>query len=353
MKQIKTTLKKLYRSAQFFNETERTDFIRLDGNESVDGLPEAFVREILSGITSNQLATYPNPRRCTEAVAKYLGVDREEVLLTNGSDAAIKMLFEVYVNEGDRVIIASPTFEMYEVYCRMYGAIPVTLSYGEGFVFPYGEYLDEIKKGAKLAILTNPNNPTGTVMSQNELVKLIEAAEENDVLMMVDEAYYWIYDKTVTGLIDKFRNLVILRTFSKILGIAGLRLGMAISNKDLILDLKKVAPSAGVNVLALLFGEKIIDNQMLISKLISDFRREKEYLISRLEQNYIPYIATDSNYVLIKVDDKNIQEVLAEFKDKGILVSFKMNKYLRVNVGHEEYMDAFVKAYKEIFEQVK
>lgn len=348
MKQIKPILGKLYRSAQFFNEMERTDYIRLDGNESVDGLPEDFVKNTLGEITAKQLAAYPNPRRCTEAVADYLGVKREEILLTNGSDAAIKMLFEVYVNAGDRVIIAAPCFEMYEVYCHMHGAEPVILNYGEDFEFPYDAYLSELQKGAKLAIITNPNNPTGTVLPEDALLDIISAAEKKDVLLMIDEAYYWIYEKTIVPQIKKHNNLVVLRTFSKILAIAGLRLGVAIANEDLITDLKKVTPPAGVNTIALLFGEKIIKDKSLIKKLIDTFKVDKGYLISRLQENNIPYVNTDSNYVLIKLKVENPKKILDRFKDKGVLVSYKMNQYLRVNIGSKKYMDAFIDAYKEI-----
>lgn len=348
MKQIKPVLKKLYRSAQFFNKTERVDYIRLDGNESVDGLPEEFVRDVLGSITPSQLAAYPNPRKCTEAVANYLGVNRENVILTNGSDAAIKMIFEVYIDENDKVIIASPAFEMYEVYCKMHGGNAVIVRYDENFEFPFSEYMAEIEKGAKLAIITNPNNPTGTVLKEDEILKIVEAAEKNDVLLMIDEAYYWIYNKTIINYISQYSNLIVLRTFSKILGIAGLRLGMAVANEDVILDMKKVAPPAGVNVIALLFGEKIIGNPSLMEKLLSDFKREKAYLISKLRENLIPYIDTRSNYVLIETDVKDYKVLLSKFKDKGILISFKMGKYLRINVGKECYMDRFIEAYKEI-----
>lgn len=344
MKQIKPVLKKLYRSMQFFNEIDRTEYIRMDGNESVDGLPESFVRSVLNKVTPAILASYPNPKNCTESVARYLGVDRESVFLTNGSDAAIKMLFEVFVEAGDKVVIASPAFEMYEVYCNMFGAIAVNKYYSDGFVFPLQEYISEIEKGAKLAIITNPNNPTGTVIDEQTVKRILDVAKRNDTLVMVDEAYYWIYNESMIHLLSEYPNMVILRTFSKLLGVAGLRLGFAVGGRDLIQDMKKVAPPAGVNAIALLFGEEIINSPDLIDCLVHNFKTEKEYFKIQMELNNIDYIDTESNYFLIPAGE-NYRTVQQKMKDEGILIAYKMGKYYRVNVGNKETVDRFVSAF--------
>ena len=344
MKQIKSVLKKLYRSAQFFNEMDRTEYVRLDGNESVDGLPESFVNKVLDKISPAMLATYPNPKKCTEAIAAYLGIDRENVLVTNGSDAAIKMFFEVYIEENDDVIIASPAFEMYEVYCNMYGAKAHNCLYSDAFDFPVDEFVDHINKGAKLAIITNPNNPTGSVLDEQRIRHILDVAERNDTLVMIDEAYYWIYDQTMLHLLREYSNVVILRTFSKILGLAGLRLGFAVAGKDMILDLKKVAPPAGVNTIALLFGEEIMNNPDVIEKLVSDFREEKEYFKNKLKNAGIEYLDTNSNYLLIPAGD-NYSSVLEKLKNDKILIAYKMKKYYRVNIGNQESIDKFISSF--------
>lgn len=350
MEQIKPVLKKLYRSAQFFNEIDRTQYIRMDGNESVDGLPAEFVQDVLNNITPKMLAAYPNPKKCTEAVARYLKVPRERVFLTNGSDAAIKMFFEVYVSENDRVVIASPSFEMYEVYCNMYGAEAINVPYDDRFAFPLEDYLNEIKKGAKLAIITNPNNPTGTTIEEDVIRRILETARQLDTLVMIDEAYYWIYGNTMLHLITEYPNMVLLRTFSKILGLAGIRLGFAVAQEDMIQDLKKVAPPAGVNVVALSFGERIMNTPELIEELVKTHNSEKQYFKRQLEKNGIDFLDTESNYVLIPLK-KDPTTVLEKLKSRGILVAYKMQKYLRVNIGNECAIDKFIAEYKKILEE--
>lgn len=344
MDQLKDTLKKLYRSTQFFNEIDRTKYIRMDGNESVDGLPESFVQDTLKKVTPSMLAAYPNPKSCTEGFAEYIGVSREKILLTNGSDAAIKMFYEAYVEQGDRVIIATPAFEMYEVYCNMYGATPIHVDYSDDFVFPIEAYIKEIENGAKAAFITNPNNPNGVVIDERLIRRILDSAQAKDVLIILDEAYYWIYDQTMIHLLKEYSNLIVLRTFSKILGLAGLRLGCVIASEDIILDIKKVAPPAGVNVIALLFGEELIKRPDLIENLILDFNREKEYFKFRLNECGITFIDTYSNYLLIPVDG-DPKNKISYLRDQGILVAYKMNRYIRVNIGNESLIDRFVDAY--------
>ncbi len=347
MKQLKHVLRNLHRTSQFFNEMDRTRFIRMDGNESVDGLPQDFVKGVLNKITPAMLAAYPNPKKCTEAVAEFLNVDREQVLMTNGSDAAIKLFFETYMEENDRVVIASPAFEMYEVYCNMFGAEAVNIQYGEGFAFPMGAYIAAIEQGAKLAIITNPNNPTGSAMSLSSIEKILEIATKNDVLVMIDEAYHWIYPETALPLLDRYPNMILLRTFSKILGLAGIRLGFAVASKEMISDIKKVTPPAGVNAVALLFGEEIMRRPEFLDGIVSSFKREKRYMKERLNEEGIQFIDTESNFILIPVQ-KDVETIISRLREQGILVAFKMNKYLRVNIGNEEVTEKLISCVKPL-----
>lgn len=349
MEQLKPCLKKLERTNQFFNEIDRTQYIRMDGNESIDGLPGEFVKRVLDKITPEMLATYPNPKRCIEAIANYLNVDREQVLVTNGSDAAIKLFFETYVGETDNVVIASPAFEMYEVYCNMHGANAINVKYNENFEFPLQDYIEKISNGAKLAIITNPNNPTGSVIDRSTIREILDAAKKHNALVMIDEAYHWIYSDTALSLISEYKNLVILRTFSKLLGLAGVRLGFAVANVDMVSDIKKVVPPAGVNTIALLFGEEIMNTPDLIDGLIRSFHEEKSYMKERLKGMGIKFVDTESNYILIPMDRSKAQTVIGNLKDKGILVAYKMNRYLRVNVGNKESVDRFFSAIETEF----
>ncbi len=347
MKQLKENYRKFNRTAQYFDELERDKYIRMDGNESIDGLPSEFVEEVLKEIDANCLATYPNPKKCAEYIAEWVNVPRECILVTNGSSYAIKMIFELYADNGDRIIMTNPTFEMYGVYAAMYGACPVKVDYGDDFVFPYEHYLKEIKDGAKIAVIVNPDNPTGSVLEQEKLINLIEVAKEKDTIVIVDEAYFGYYDRTIIDRILMYDNLIVLRTFSKIMGLAGIRLGFIAANEKIIKDVKQISSPMDGNVIALKFCERLLQRKDILEKLFADFKREKKYLEKQLADNFISYVKTESNYVLIPCD-KDLKQIYKAFKNEGILVACRFNKYIRINVGNERVTDEFIRVYKKV-----
>lgn len=347
MKQLKSNYRKFERTAQYFNELERNKYIRMDGNESIDGLPPEFVEEVLKEIDANILATYPNPRKCAEYIADWINVSKENILVTNGSSYAIKMIFEIYADYNDRIIMTNPTFEMYGVYAAMYGACPISVSYADDFLFPYENFMEEMERGAKIAVIVNPDNPTGSVLEQDKLIKLVEIAREKETIVIVDEAYFGYYDKTIVDKILMYDNLIVLRTFSKIMGLAGIRLGFVAANENIIKDIKQVSSNADANVIALKFGEKLMQRKDILEKLIDDFKREKAYLEKMLAEHNISFVKTYSNYVLIPCD-KDLKQVYQSFKKEGILIACRFNKYIRINVGNEKITEAFIKAYNKI-----
>ena len=351
VKQLKDTYRRVIRTADYFSDLDRTQYIRMDGNESIDGLPEEFVRDVLSEIDSNYLATYPSQKQCTEAIADRLNLPKENIFVTNGSDRAIKMIFEVYIGKDDRVIMTNPTFEMYGVYATMYGAKTVLVDYemnGEReFEFPFDKYMEEIRQGAKLAVIVNPDNPTGAIVEPEKLIQLLEYAEKKDTLVIVDEAYYGFYDESVIREILQYNNLIVLRTFSKIMGLAGVRLGFLAANEEILHDVKRVAAPAAVSTISLKFGEKLMKRSDILDQLFSNYKREKEYLERRLSENNIIYINSHANFLLIPCD-KELKEVYEAFKENGILIACKINKYIRINIGNEQVTDEFIRVYKRI-----
>lgn len=351
MEQLKETYRQVIRTANYFSDLNRTQYIRMDGNESIDGLPEEFVKDVLSEIDSNYLATYPNQKQCTEAIANKVNIPKENIFVTNGSDRAIKMIFEVYVDKNDRVIMTNPTFEMYGVYVTMYGAKPVKVDYEIGdqkeFEFPFEKYMAEIKKGAKMAVIVNPDNPTGAVIEPDQLIQLLDYAEKSNILVVVDEAYYGFYDISVIRKILQYKNLIVLRTFSKIMGLAGVRLGFLAANEDIIYDVKRIAAPAAVSTIALKFGEKLMKRSEVLEQLFSNYKREKEYLERKLSENNIPYVNSHANFLLIPCKG-DLKAVYEAFKENGILIACKLDRYIRINIGNEQVTDEFIRVYRKV-----
>lgn len=355
MPKLKPHLKELYRTPLI--ENTRYGSLRLDMNESASGLPESFVQKVLSEIDADFLATYPEYLRLQRKIAKYNHLLPENICLANGSDAGIKYLFDAYINPGDKVLLTDPTFAMYPVYCKMFNAVSVSVKYKSDFQFPYAEFIETISSKIKMAAVVNPNNPTGSVIESNKLLEIIKKANKYDVLLVVDEAYFYFCPDTVISKVRDFRNLVVLRTFSKLCGMASLRLGYIAASSEIIENIRKVKPTYDINALAALFAEKLLDNPKIIDGLIRQTNEGKQYLAKKLSTENIEYKEGRANFILIKCN-RRVDEIMAKLTQKNILVSGKfktpfLTDYIRVTVGNKKCMERFWKHFMRIWERAK
>ena len=206
MPEIKSHLKDLYRTK--LDKESRRDCLRLDMNESVSGLSEDFIKGIFSKIDSDFLATYPEYISLKEKIAACSNLNPENISLTNGSSAAIKYIFYAYVSARDNILLTDPTYAMYPVYCRMFNAKPVIVDYKSDLSFPNEDFIGRISNEIKIAVVVNPNNPTGSVVEPHVLTEIIKRAANNDVLVIVDEAYFCFSTESV---IEKVKKLSILK----------------------------------------------------------------------------------------------------------------------------------------------
>jgi len=334
---------------------KRTGFLRLDMNEGVPGLPDGFVEGIIKNITPEYLATYPEYKVLREKIAFHNGLKPENITLTNGSNGAIKHVFDAYISAHERVLIADPTFAMYSIYCKMLNAEMLSVEYNADLSFPVEKFTDMMSSRIKLAVLVNPNNPTGTALDHKTLMAIVKKAFENNILIIVDEAYFYFYPQTVIKEINKFENLIVLRTFSKLCGMAALRLGYSASCPSIADNLKKVKPTYDVNRVAVLFGEKLLGSPEIIENLIRAANEGKKYLTGQLSKNNIEYKSGQANFVLIKCGQK-VKPVIDSLKEKKILVSggFKepfLRNYIRVTTGNKNVMEIFWKAFCNIWDE--
>lgn len=352
MVQIKHHLRNLYRTKQI--EKSRRNFLRLDMNESVSGLPEYFVKKVLNDVDPEFLSTYPEYEKFQRRLAAHNNLNSANICLSNGSDAAIKYIYDAYVSSGDKVLLTDPTFAMYPVYCKMFDAQVVNVSYKQDLSFSTDDFLDKISRDIKLAVIVNPNNPTGTAVEQDELIAVIEKAADTNVLIIIDEAYFYFYPKSVMEKVKIYENLIVLRTFSKLCGIASLRLGYAAACPEIIENLRKVKPAYDINGLAILFADRILGDQHIIQSLIQEVNDGKKYLANKLKEFKIIYKEGHANFILIKCDSR-ANEIIKKLSEKNMLVhgGFSQNflqRYIRISVGTKKNMERFWKTFINIWE---
>ncbi len=296
---------------RMLNPEGRRDKLRLDKNEHTVGLPEEIVQDALSGLTPEVLATYPEVRPLYEKLAKTLGVSEGNLMLAAGSDAGIKSLYEMFVSEGDQVVLLSPTYAMYSVYSKMFGAEVVGFGYGRDLSLDTDALLSAIGPRVSLVAIANPNSPTGTVIEQETLLKIVGKARDAGAVVLIDEAYHPFYPRTIMPYIREYDNLVVTRTFSKAYGVASLRLGYIAGSESMIDLLMKIQPMYEVNGVAVHFGCYILDHLDVVDRYVRQVEEGKHYLEAEMEALGFYTYPTYANFMLIRVEDERLREVVS------------------------------------------
>jgi len=327
--------------------------IKLNANENAYGLPEEIIEEILWKAKNLKYFRYPdaNSVKLSEIVSSFWGLNRDNIVIGNGSDELIDYLIKAFSEKGRRIITTAPSFAMYKIYSIINGANFVQIPLGQvNFSLNEDKILEEAKKeDSSIVFIAYPNAPTGNYFAEDKIIKIIE---ESGCLVVVDEAYYEFGEKTFVPLISRYDNLVILRTFSKAYSLASLRVGYLFSNPEIINEIRKVKSPFNVNTFSQLAAQVVFENKEILKNGIKKIIKEREKLTNRI--NEIPPFkahSSQTNFVLVEVGSKeNSDLVYNNLLKQGILVQkvsdpiFSTSRYfLRITVGNEEEDDILVK----------
>jgi histidinol-phosphate aminotransferase len=293
------------------SDLERPDWTRgeardpallwLDKNENVDPELARITRAVLADVAAEALYAYPESGPLYRKLADHLGLRPDNLLLAHGSDGVIRSVFEAFVNPSDVVIHTRPTFAMYGVYSRMYGARAVTLDYApsnDGPVLHIDTVMDAILASkARVVCLPNPDSPTGTVFSPEALRRIIAAAQEADAAILIDEAYHPFYAQTALAWIDEFPNLVVARSTGKAWGLAGLRLGYAAASPKVAAWLHKVRPMYEANAVAVAVFERLLDHCDAMEASVRRINAGKDYFVREMNALGLRTLTGQGNFV--------------------------------------------------------
>ena len=269
--------------------------IRLDFNENTSGCSIA-ARKAMGRLTTKELATYPEYEKPTRMIAKYFRVRPEEIALTNGGDDALRVFFDTFVESGSHVLVCEPTFPMYRYYAEIAAAQVVALKYSATMEFPIEDALAALRKKPRVFFLANPNNPTGTLVGEDVLRKLLKVASHTAVVL--DEAYSDFSGMTGVGWIRKHPQLFVAKTFSKAAGMAGLRLGAVIAQRDSLAMVRRALPPYPVNSAALAASVAAIKERRTIARYVSEVARLRTWLTKQLESRGARIFPSAGNFVL-------------------------------------------------------
>lgn len=328
----------------------RAGKLRLDFNENTVGCSPRVIDFLQSRLCEQQLSIYPEYTRVKPALAAFFQVAPDELLLTNGTDEAIQVLVNTYIDDAGEVIIPRPSYAMYRFYAEVAGANIREIDYVPGtLAFPLAGLLEAIGPATRAILISNPNNPTGTAIDIPAIRHILDRAPQAAVL--IDEAYYEFCGITALPLIPDYPNLFVSRTFSKVYGMAAMRIGCLFSQAGNVRYLHKAQSPYSVNMLAALAAEAAVQDTEFVANYVAEALSARELLRAGLEKLGIAQAPSAANFILGYFGARAI-EVRDALRDKAILVrdrSYEIPGGVRITAGTREQARAVLDELERIW----
>ena len=347
-----------YAAVQSIEETaaelgiDASQIVKLDQNENPYGTSLG-VFDALA--TYDYYHCYPDAsqRVARERIAAYTGAPADRIIIGNGSDELIDLVILATINPGDEVIVPMPTFGVYAARPPLHGGVVKTVERKANFDLDTDAILNAVTDRTKLIILTHPNNPTGNLVTNQQLVRVLRTG----ALVVVDEAYFEFCDKTLLPMLSEWENMVVLRTFSKWAGLAGLRVGYAVFPEKLARQMWKIKPPFNVSAAGLKAIEAVLDDIDYLKETVSRIRVERGRMYRGLRKlNFIEPYPSHGNFILCKATRGDAHDVYSRLRKQGILVrSYKdkwLRNFIRISIGKPEDTTALLRALRDMAEEI-
>ena len=329
--------------------------VMVSANENSLDVPFEIRREVEHAIRKTPLNRYPDPlaNELRDMIAQANGLDRDQVLMGNGGDELLFDMALAWGGPGRTFLNLPPTFSVYAYNARLTNTEVVDVPRREDFTIDERAVVERIGKGdIDYTIVTSPNNPTGDLARSHVVEKVCEAS---NALVMVDEAYFEFSRYTIRPLLERYENLIILRTFSKAFSMAGVRMGYVMGNPLVLDEFKKVRQPYSVDAVSQAIARVVYENRAKFEKNIDQIIEERARVFTRLgEVPGVTVYQSEANYILFRLaEGLDAGDVWQQLLDRGVLVrDFSRTKYLenclRVSIGLPEENDRFLQALRDI-----
>ena len=330
--------------------------IKLSANESALGPSPRAIKEFNK--VAKNLKRYPDSDGTflRNILAKKFKLDPKRIILGSGSDQIFELICKSFLNKNDEVIVPQFSFIIYRIYSKIYGA-KIKYAKENNFRISIKNILSEVTKKTKIVFLANPNNPTGTILFKKELLELRKKLRSN-ILLVIDDAYFeYVKDKNYLSGMKLFynsKNVIVTRTFSKIYGLAGLRVGWGYGPKNLIYALNLVKPPFNINRAALFAAAKSIKDSKWLNKEIKHVNKWTKIFYRNFKKLGIDTNFSYGNFLLVKFDKirKNSKQIFLRLAKNGILVRkmdvYKIKNSLRITIGNSLENKKFIKVIRKV-----
>jgi len=319
--------------------------VKLDANENLYGP----IPEVVDAIMKADLHIYPDPGSTAlrEAIAAYAGVGAAQVVAGSGADELIDLVLRLV--QPKAVVDNVPTFGMYSFLAKINGGRVVDVARTAGFAVDVAGCEAAVRAGATVVFVTSPNNPSGNLMPEADLERLLAC----EAIVVLDEAYVEFSGGSHVGMLERFPNLVILRTFSKWAGIAGLRVGYSLSHPDLARPMMAIKQPYNVNVAGDAAARSALEHRAVIFETVRSLVAERERMSKRLaELGWLKPLPSRSNFVLVEVVGRSAKDVAAGLRRQGVLVRYysrpELKDYIRISAGRPEDTDRLIAALRAL-----
>lgn len=329
-------------------QASRLKQICLDMNENPRG-PSPKVLTALKNITADDILRYPEASSLQEDIATLENITADNIILTCGADEAIRVALQTFFNPGAKLVLPTPNYAMYPLLLKAQELEIIAVPYQKSYDFPLAEVQKTMEKGADGLIVVNPSSPLGQTIDENTICKLLEFTKGKPLLL--DETYHHYGGNNGAALLEKYPQLIIIRSFSKAYALAGLRLGYIIAKAEHIKELAKINPPYAVSSTAIIAAKAALSDHNYLKKEVQFLQQEKKRLIKALEKLNYTALNTDTNFILLKVGKP--LKVTAQLAAKNIRVrsldSYPLfNEYIRITIGTPAENDALIAELQEL-----
>lgn len=351
------TIKPVVRAIKPYSLKDRRYKIKLNQNENPYDLPEWFKKEILAEFSASSWNRYPSYTnvRLKEKLASYLNVGEDQLLIGNGSNELLQMLISLVLPHKSKILIVTPTFLIYQQLAQLSETEIYEIELAEDWSFPVEKIVALLKeKQVQLCILCSPNSPTGTSLSPDGLIQILEATRG---LVLLDEAYHEFSENRYVEL-QKFTHLLISRTFSKALGLAGLRIGYFLGNSALIQEIGKAKLPYNLNTFSEFVAGKVLDRPDLIRQSVDRILNAKQELFAALQKiAQLTVFPSAANFFMVETPFAS-SEIFAKLAEDGILIRDvsgyhpRLKNKLRITVGTPEENKKFIEKLRSVLREI-
>lgn len=326
-----------YHTGLFLNRAER-----------VEPLSNDILSQLYDEIDFKKLGYYHDNTDLYEKYSKYLSINEQELLITNGAEEAIRYIFNIFIEKNDKIMFPIPTYGMYHVYSKIYQTTSIILEYNNFKINKKKLY--ENLKDIKVFFLPNPSHIEDLFLI-DEIENICKIMQKTKGILVIDETYYGFDSPTMIELINKYNNIFIIRSFSKTFGLPSIRCGVLIGNIDTMKIISNYRPAYEIPYPTYKICHFFLDNISIIDKYIQECKEGRKYIIDTLLDNNIEYNG-DNNYLInILLKNENLVKKINNFLLEKYIYIKTFENIISITIGPKKYMEKFMKNFLFIYKE--